>query len=60
MTAEEQERHRRKVQAQLDEALADSFPASDPISIVTSQEEEDWGEPTADTPPAPPKEVTKR
>jgi hypothetical protein len=45
MTAEEQERHRRKVQAQLDEALADSFPASDPISIVTSQEEEDWGEP---------------
>lgn len=56
MTAEEQERHRRKVQAQLDEALAASFPASDPVSIVTSQEEEDWGEPeqsegTATTPP---------
>ena len=46
MTAEEQERQRRKVQAQLDEALADSFPVSDPVSIVTSQEEEDWGEPT--------------
>lgn len=45
MTAEEEERQRRKVQAQLDEALADSFPASDPVSIVTSQEEEDWGEP---------------
>ncbi len=27
----------------LDEALADSFPASDPVSIVTSQDEEDWG-----------------
>ena len=45
MTAEEQEQHRRKLENQLDEALADSFPASDPVSIVTSQEEEDWGEP---------------
>jgi hypothetical protein len=44
MTPEEQERHSRKIQKQLDEALADSFPASDPISIVTSQDEEDWGE----------------
>ena len=35
---------REKVQRQLDEALADSFPASDPVSIVTSHEEEDWGE----------------
>lgn len=34
-----------KIQRQLDEALADSFPASDPISIVTSHEEEDWGQP---------------
>ena len=33
-----------KVQKQLDEALADSFPASDPVSIVTSHDEEDWGE----------------
>ena len=32
-----------KLQRQLDEALEDSFPASDPVSIVTSQEEEDWG-----------------
>jgi hypothetical protein len=33
-----------KIQKQLDEALAESFPASDPISIVTSHGEEDWGE----------------
>jgi hypothetical protein len=32
-----------KVQRQLDEALEDSFPASDPVSIVTSQDEDDWG-----------------
>jgi hypothetical protein len=44
MTAEEQERRRRKVQEQLDEALEGSFPASDPVSIVTSQTEEDWDE----------------
>jgi hypothetical protein len=37
--------HREKVQKQLDDALADSFPASDPVSIVTSNEEEDWGQP---------------
>lgn len=36
---------REKVQKQLDDALADSFPASDPVSIVTSNEEEDWGQP---------------
>jgi hypothetical protein len=32
-----------KIQRQLDEALAATFPASDPVSIVTSDEEEDWG-----------------
>ena len=32
----------RRIQTQLDEALADSVPASDPVSIVTSQTEEDW------------------
>ena len=36
---------RQKIQQQLDEALDGSFPASDPVSIVTSHEEEDWGEP---------------
>ena len=36
-------RQRQKIQRQLDDALADSFPASDPVSIVTSNEEEDWG-----------------
>jgi len=45
------ERQRRKIQKQLDEALEDSFPASDPVSIVTSQEEEDWGQ--GDAAPAP-------
>lgn len=34
-----------KIQRQLDEALADSFPASDPVSIVTSHQEEYWGQP---------------
>jgi hypothetical protein len=42
----------RKIQDQLDEALADSFPASDPVSIVTSHQEEDWGDSVP--PPAPP------
>jgi hypothetical protein len=40
---EEQRRAQKKIQRQLDEALEDSFPASDPVSIVTSHEEEDWG-----------------
>ena len=35
-----------KIQRQLDEALDASFPASDPVSIVTSHDEEDWGEKT--------------
>jgi len=34
----------RSIEEQLDEALADSFPASDPVSIVTSQTEEDWND----------------
>jgi len=53
-TPEAIERHRQKVQRQLDEALAESFPASDPVSIVTSQDEEDWGEPY----PTPPQEIS--
>ncbi len=40
---QEEARKRQKIQQQLDQALADSFPASDPVSIVTSNEEEDWG-----------------
>ena len=35
---------RHHIQEELDEALADSFPASDPVSIVTSQQEEAWDE----------------
>ena len=42
-TQQDEARKRQKIQRQLDEALADSFPASDPVSIVTSNEEEDWG-----------------
>jgi hypothetical protein len=34
---------RKKIEAQLDEALKATFPASDPVSIATSQQEEDWG-----------------
>ncbi len=34
----------KSIEEQLDEALADSFPASDPVSFVTSQTEEDWGD----------------
>ena len=52
---DEKERERlrqQKVQRQLDEALADSFPASDPVSIVTSQEE-DWDR----QPPESPKKI---
>jgi hypothetical protein len=58
--AEEARRRERdqKIQRQLDEALAASFPASDPVSIVTSHEEEDWGtealEPEAQQPPVKP------
>ena len=36
---------RHHIQRELDEALADSFPASDPVSIVTSQDEEAWRDP---------------
>jgi len=46
---QDEARKRQKIQRQLDEALADNFPASDPVSIVTSNEEEDWG----DTPDPP-------
>ncbi|HTT01523.1 MAG TPA: hypothetical protein VMG11_05480 [Steroidobacteraceae bacterium] len=52
---EEQEQDRaakaERVQRLLDEALADSFPASDPVSIVTSQHEEDCA---SSVPPEPP------
>ena len=47
-------RQREKIQRQLDEALADSSPASDPVSIVTSGDEEDWGTEA----PAAPKQQT--
>jgi hypothetical protein len=42
-TAEARRRARSdRIQRALDEALADSFPASDPVAIVTSVAEEDW------------------
>ena len=57
--SQEQERKREKIQHQLDEALEGSFPASDPVSIVTSNEEEDWGtEPKAPAGPGTDKGAT--
>jgi hypothetical protein len=53
---DEASKRRQKIQRQLDEALAASFPASDPVAIVTSHEEEDWG----DDPAQPPPEETGR
>jgi hypothetical protein len=52
MTPEEAQK---KIQDQLDEALEDSFPASDPVSIVTSHAEEDWGTDPRPTEPSAPK-----
>lgn len=40
--AQRERGHHERVQQALDDALADSFPASDPVSIVTSQHEECW------------------
>ena len=57
-SAPDEARRRRaaqKIQRQLDEALDATFPASDPVAIVTSHEEEDWGtEPAAPGPPGTP------
>ena len=52
--SQQDEAQRLKIQQQLDEALDDSFPASDPVSIVTSHEEEDWGEPRPEKKPTGP------
>jgi hypothetical protein len=38
----------RDIQQQLDDALADSFPASDPVSFTISQAEECWDVAPAD------------
>jgi hypothetical protein len=43
-----------RIQRELDEALAASFPASDPVSIVTSQDEEAWREPPRQSEPQKP------
>src|ERR1700739_4456578 len=40
--AARQRRRYERMQRQLDEALADTFPASDPVAIVTPQGEDDW------------------
>jgi hypothetical protein len=42
-----------KIQRQLDEALAATFPASDPVALVTSHHE-DWGHEPPAAPEAPP------
>ncbi|HEY8053389.1 MAG TPA: hypothetical protein VIE42_11365 [Steroidobacteraceae bacterium] len=41
----EKRRAAEKIERQLDEALRDTFPASDPVAIVTSYEEEESAEP---------------
>jgi len=41
---EAKKRRAARIQRQLDEALEGTFPASDPVSIVTSQDEEAWDE----------------
>ena len=58
--ADEARRARQKIQRQLDEALEDSFPASDPVSIVTSHAEEDWGEAEKPADPEKPGPKTDR
>ena len=40
----------KSLEQQLDEALADSFPASDPVSFVTSQTEDYWKDGQANPP----------
>jgi hypothetical protein len=55
-TQQDEARKRQKIERQLDEALEATFPASDPVSIVTSNEEEDWGT----EPRPPPPETDKR
>jgi hypothetical protein len=42
--SEAKKRRAARIQRQLDEALESTFPASDPVSIVTSQDEEAWDE----------------
>ena len=56
---QEEARKRQKIQRQLDEALEDSFPASDPVSIVTSNEEEDWGTEAKTPAPSTPKDTSR-
>jgi len=59
LTEAARKRRKEKIQRQLDEALAASFPASDPVSIVTSHEEEDWGG-EAPAPPLPAQPARER
>ena len=44
LDSEAKKRRAAHIQRQLDEALEGTFPASDPVSIVTSQDEEAWDE----------------
>lgn len=53
--AEDEAKKRRaaeKIERQLDEALKDTFPASDPVAIVVSPDAEDRAEAPAAPPPA--------
>jgi hypothetical protein len=47
-------RTQQRLQRLLDEALAATFPASDPVAIVTPHSEEDWSaEPSEPAPTGP-------
>ena len=46
---EAKKRRAARIQRQLDEALEGTFPASDPVAIVTSQDEEAWDEESQDS-----------
>ena len=48
---------RRIREAALDETLADSFPASDPLSTVPDPDDDTVLEPRPAAPPAPPKQT---
>jgi hypothetical protein len=52
--SEAKKRRAARIQRQLDEALEGTFPASDPVAIVTSQDEEGWDDESRDPAPAAP------
>jgi len=50
---------RERIERALDEALEESFPASDPVAIVTSEDEEYWERESARRGPKAPAPAAK-